>query len=497
MKQYILSLDQGTSSSRAVLFDEKGQKVCASQYEFPQIYLEAGWVEHDPMAILTTQLDAAKDCLHYLAAHGGSISEIAAIGITNQRETTILWDKVTGKPIYNAIVWQCRRTTDYCKELETQGLGDFFQKKTGLLIDPYFSATKIRWILEHVPDAMEKAQKGELLFGTVDTWLIWNLTGGKVHATDHTNASRTQLYHIHDLQWDADIMKLLGIPASLLPEVRDSSGDFGITSKEVLGAEIPIYSCIGDQQAALFGQRCFRKGDLKNTYGTGGFLLMNTGNTCVQSKHGLLSTIAWSIGGKVSYALEGSVFVSGAVIKWLRDELGIIQNAQETEALAASVPDTCGVYFVPAFTGLGTPYWNSEVRGMTSGLTRGAGKAHIVRAALEAIAYQTADVIRVMEEETSCLNVIRTDGGASQNDFLMQFQADILNKPLVRPCNVESTATGAAHLAGLYANIWDELTALERLPQESRTFTPMMQEEQRIHLITGWNKAIQTLLGAP
>ena len=495
MANYILSFDQGTSSSRAVLIDAHGKKVYASQYEFPQIYMEAGWVEHDPMAILSTQLSAAKDCLHYLAAHGGSVSEIAAIGITNQRETTVIWDRHTGKPIYNAIVWQCRRTSSFCKELEAHGLSDFFQKKTGLLIDPYFSSTKIRWILEHVPDAREKAQNGELLFGTIDTWLIWNLTGGREHATDYSNASRTQLFNIHSLQWDREILELLGIPAGLLPEVRDSSGDFGTTCKEILGAEIPICSCIGDQQAALFGQRCFRRGDLKNTYGTGGFLLMNTENTCIQSSRGLLSTIAWGIGGKVSYALEGSVFVSGAVIKWLRDELGIIQNAQESAALASSVPDNGGVYFVPAFTGLGTPYWDSEVRGAVFGLTRGAGKAHIVRAALEAIAYQTADVIRAMEEETSCLNRIKTDGGAAQNDFLMQFQADILNRTLVRPCNVEATATGAAFLAGLYAGIWDDVTELEHLPQESQTFCPEMEEQKRNEFVGGWNKAIAALLG--
>lgn len=494
MQRYLLSLDQGTSSSRAVLFDEQGKKIFVSQYEFPQIYLEAGWVEHDPMDILTTQLAAAKDCLRYLSEHGGDASAVAAVGITNQRETTVIWDRHTGKPVYHAIVWQCRRTAGFCKQLEEQGLTDFFRKKTGLLIDPYFSATKIKWILDHVPGVRERAQNGELLFGTIDTWLLWHLTGGKVHATDYSNASRTMLFNIHTLQWDTDILELLGIPASLLPEVRDSSGDFGTTDKSILGAEIPVCSCIGDQQAALFGQKCFCKGDLKNTYGTGGFLLMNTENDCIESKQGLLSTIAWGIGGQVSYALEGSVFVSGAVIKWLRDELGIIRDAQETEALALSVPDNCGVYFVPAFVGLGTPYWDSEVRGAILGLTRGANKAHIVRAALEAIAYQTADVIRVMESETACLNVIRTDGGASQNGFLMQFQADILNRTLVRSCNAEATALGAAFLAGLHAGVWDNIAALEQLPQACDTFSPTMSGEQRAGLLQGWEKAVRTLL---
>lgn len=494
MKSYVLALDQGTSSSRAVLFDRQGRKVFAAQYEFPQLYPQAGWVEHDPMAIWGSQLQAARDCLRFLSENGGNAAEIAAVGITDQRETTIVWNKTTGKPVYNAIVWQCRRTAEFCRELETQGLNDFFRRKTGLLIDPYFSGTKLRWILENVPDARQQAEQGELLFGTVDTWLLWKLTGGKVHATDYTNASRTQMFNIHTLEWDAEILERFGIPAGMLPEVRDSSGDLGVTDAAVLGAALPVGSCIGDQQAALFGQRCFTTGDIKNTYGTGGFLLMNTGGVCAESRHGLLSTIAWGLDGRVTYALEGSVFVSGAVIKWLRDELGIIQDAAETAALAASVPDNGGVYFVPAFTGLGTPYWDSRVRGAVMGLTRGAGRAHIVRAALEAIAYQTADVIHAMEQDASQSGEIRTDGGASQNDFLMQFQANILNRTLVRSADAEATALGTAFLAGLHAGVWKDLAELNTLPQTSEAFHPDMPDERRIELLKGWKQAVDMLL---
>ena len=490
MKKYILSLDQGTTSSRAVLFDRNGAKVFSAQYEFPQIFPKAGWVEHDPKDILDSQLRAVNDCTAYLTANGEDISEIAAIGVTNQRETTMIWDKNTGEPVYNAIVWQCRRTAETCSRFAEQGLEKFFRSKTGLLIDPYFSATKIKWIFDNVEGVREKAQRGELLFGTVDTWLIWNLTGRKVHATDYTNASRTMLFNIHTLQWDKEILGLLGIPENILPDVRDSSGDFGITDKSLIGAEIPICGCAGDQQAALFGQCCFLKGDVKNTYGTGGFLLMNTGDECVESANGLLTTIAWGIGGKVTYALEGSVFVSGAVIKWLRDELCIISTAEETAAIAESVPDNGGVYFVPAFVGLGTPYWDSDARGVICGLTRGSGRAHIVRAALEAIAYQTADVIKAMEEDTSALGLIKVDGGASQNDFLMQFQADILGRSMIRPRNIESTAAGAAFLAGLHCGMWQTREDLNRISQKFREFIPAMTDDKRKELIGGWKKAV-------
>ena len=490
MKKYILSLDQGTTSSRAVLFDRNGAKIFSAQYEFPQIFPKAGWVEHDPKDILDSQLRAVNDCTAYLTANGEDISEIAAIGVTNQRETTMIWDKNTGEPVYNAIVWQCRRTASTCTHFAEQGLEKFFRSKTGLLIDPYFSATKIKWIFDNVDGVRERAQRGELLFGTVDTWLIWNLTGRKVHATDYTNASRTMLFNIHTLEWDKEILGLLGIPESILPDVRDSSGDFGVTDKSLIGAEIPICGCAGDQQAALFGQCCFLKGDVKNTYGTGGFLLMNTGDECIESANGLLTTIAWGMGGKVTYALEGSVFVSGAVIKWLRDELCIIKTAEETAAIAESVPDNGGVYFVPAFVGLGTPYWDSDARGVICGLTRGSGRAHIVRAALEAIAYQTADVIKAMEEDTSALGLIKVDGGASQNDFLMQFQADILGRSMIRPRNIESTAAGAAFLAGLHCGMWQTREDLNRISQKFREFIPAMTDTKREELTEGWKKAV-------
>lgn len=490
IKKYILALDQGTTSSRAVLFAPNGQKLYSSQYEFPQRFPHAGWVEHQPEEILDTELQAVRDCITWLEANGGTASEIASIGITNQRETTILWNKHTGKPVYPAIVWQCRRTADFCKQLEEQNLNEFFRQKTGLLIDPYFSATKIRWILDNVPDARKQAENGELLFGTVDSWLIWNLTSGKVHATDYSNASRTMLFNIHTLEWDKDILKLLNIPSCILPEVRNSSGDFGKTDASLFGTEIPISGCAGDQQSALFGQKCFRKGDIKNTYGTGGFLLMNTGNTPIQSRHGLLTTIAWGIDNQITYALEGSVFISGAVVKWLRDALGIIRTAEKTSEIAQSIPDNGGVYFVPAFVGLGTPYWNSDARGLICGLTRGAGKAHIVRSALEAIAYQTADVIKAMEQDTGKLGLIKTDGGASQNDFLMQFQADILDRSMIRPENTESTASGAGFLAGLHAGIWESQEEISQLSENFREFHSSMDSAKRETLLQGWNHAV-------
>lgn len=491
MKKFILALDQGTTSSRAVLFDREGKKVCVVQKEYPQIFPKSGWVEHDPMDILNSQLDCARECIE---GSGADVSHIAAVGITNQRETTVMWDRYTGKPVCNAIVWQCRRTADICSRLEEQGLTKFFRSKTGLIIDPYFSATKIKWILDNVEGVRERAQKGEILFGTVDSWLIWNLTGGKIHATDYSNASRTMLFNIHTLEWDSEILGLLGIPKEILPTVVDSSGSIGLTKKEIFGAEIPICGCAGDQQAALFGQCCFLKGDVKNTYGTGGFLLMNTGDEAIDSKNGLLTTVAWGIGGKITYALEGSVFVSGAVVKWLRDELGIIKTAEETEELARSVSDTGGVFFVPAFVGLGAPYWNTGARGALLGLTRGTGRAHIVRAALEAIAYQTADVIKAMEEDTDALNSVKVDGGASQNGFLMEFQADILGRSIIRPNNVESTAAGAAFLAGLSCGFWENRDELTAISGRFKEFIPSMPEGERERLKGNWKRAVERSL---
>ncbi|WP_124101090.1 glycerol kinase GlpK [Ruminococcus sp. Marseille-P6503] len=487
MERFILALDQGTTSSRAVLFNEKGEIRAIDQLEYPQIFTENGWVEHDPFCILDTQLQAAKNVI---AGSGVSPESIAGIGITNQRETTVIWDKNTGMPVYNAIVWQCRRTAEICAGYKKQGLEKFFQDKTGLLIDPYFSATKIKWILDNVDGARGKAENGELLFGTVDSWLIWNLTGGAVHCTDYTNASRTMLFNIHTLEWDKEIMGLLGIPMQLMPEVVPSSGRIGVCRKDIFGAEIPITGCAGDQQAALFGQCCFIEGDVKNTYGTGGFLLMNTGKNPVSSSHGLLTTVAWGINGEVTYALEGSVFISGAVVKWLRDELGIIKTAAETEEIARSVETTGGVYVVPAFTGLGAPYWDPSARGAIVGLTRGSGKAHIVRACLEAIAYQTVDVLRAMEEDTKSLNAIKADGGACANNFLMQFQADILGRTVARPKNVESTATGAAYLAGLASGVWSSKDELLALSGQLDEFRPSMDGSTRKNLLNGWKTAV-------
>ncbi len=491
MKEYILSLDQGTTSSRAVLFNAKGEKVASVQKEYPQIFPGNGWVEHDPMDILESQLSSAREVI---AKAGITAEDVAAIGIANQRETTILWDKNTGKPVYNAIVWQCRRTSEDCARMESQGLQKFFKDKTGLLIDPYFSATKIKWILENVEGVRERAEKGEILFGTVDCWLIWNLTGGMVHVTDYSNASRTMLFNIHTLEWDREILGLLGIPSCMLPEVKECSGDLGETEENIFGSRIKIAGCAGDQQAALFGQCCFREGDVKNTYGTGGFLLMNTGEKPVESRHGLLTTIAWGIGGKVNYALEGSVFVSGAAVKWLRDELCIIRTAAETEELARSVEDAGGVYFVPAFVGLGAPYWKPEARGMITGLTRGTNRCHIVRATLEAMCYQTYDVLRAMEEDAGAIGSIKADGGAANNDFLMEFQADILGHSVIRPYNVESTATGAAYLAGLGCGLWGSMEELVGVSDKFREFIPSMSESKRSDLISGWKKAVQAAI---
>lgn len=487
MGKYILSLDQGTTSSRAVLFEKSGKIAGVSQVEYTQIYPGNGWVEHDANEIFGSQLSAARDLIK---KNGISAEDIAAIGITNQRETTILWDKNTGEPVCNAIVWQCRRTADICEGYKAQGLEKFFRDKTGLLIDPYFSATKIKWIFNNVPGVKEKADRGEILFGTVDCWLIWKLTGGKIHATDMSNASRTMLFNIHTLEWDQEILGLLGIPESILPKVVSSSGVIGVCDASMFGSEIPISGCAGDQQAALFGQKCFNHGDVKNTYGTGGFLLMNTGDKPAVSDHGLLTTVGWSIGDEVTYALEGSVFIAGAAVKWLRDEMGLISSASESERLAVSVASTEGVYIVPAFTGLGAPYWNPDARGIITGLTRGTNRAHIVRAVLEAIAYQTADVLKAMEEDVGRLGSIRVDGGASSNNFLMQFQADILGMDITRPENVESTATGAAFLAGLAVGFWSGKDEILSLGGSFEKFSPVMTESQRRDNLNGWAKAV-------
>ena len=488
---YILSLDQGTTSSRALLFNKKGEPIGCEQREFSQIFKNDGWVEQDPVEIFQTQLQVCQDVIKNA---GVSASEIEGIGITNQRETTVLWDKNTGEPVYNAIVWQCRRTAPLCDEYIAKGLEKFFLNKTGLLIDPYFSATKIKWILENVEGVRERAENGEILFGTIDSWLIWNLTGGKVHCTDYSNASRTMLFNIHTLEWDKEIIGLLDIPECILPKVTSSSGVMGVCKKHIFGDEIAITGCAGDQQAALFGQCCFSKGDVKNTYGTGGFLLMNTGDKPVTSQNGLLTTIAWGIDDKISYALEGSVFVSGALIKWLRDELELISTAAETEDIAFSVDDTNGVYIVPAFVGLGAPYWDPTARGIITGLTRGANRRHIVRAALEAMAYQTLDVLNAMEADTGALNTIKVDGGASQNNFLMQFQADILGRTIVRPVNVESTAIGAAFLAGLGCGFWKSMDEIKSIASNFTEFAPSMSDDKKHELITGWKKAVSRSL---
>ena len=486
-KRYIAALDQGTTSSRCILFDRAQNIVAIAQKEFTQFYPKPGWVEHDPMEIWSSQYGVLMEAL---AQSGVDIRELAAIGITNQRETAILWDRDTGKPVYNAIVWQCRRTAELCEELEADAaFAAYVKDRTGLLIDAYFSATKIKWILDNVPGVRERAEAGKLLFGTVDSWLIWKLTGGKVHITDQTNASRTMLYDIRDLRWDEGICERLGIPGSLLPEVCSSSEIYGCVN--IQGVEVPIAGIAGDQQAALFGQTCFEPGEAKNTYGTGCFLLMNTGETPFVSKNGLLTTIAIGLNGKVSYALEGSIFVGGAVVQWLRDELGLISDSSDTEYFAGKVADTAGVYVVPAFTGLGAPYWDMNARGGVLGLTRGAGRNHIIRAALESIAYQTADVLRAMEEDTGIpLRELRVDGGASANGFLMQFQADIVDRPLRRPRIRETTALGAACLAGLATGVWKNLDDIRGSWTLDRLFAPSMAAEKREKLLNGWHEAV-------
>lgn len=488
MKKYILTLDEGTTSARAVLFDKGGNAVSAAQREFKQIYPQPGFVEHDPVEIFSVQYAAVTEAI---TAIGASADEIAAVGVTNQRETTIIWDKNTGEPIYNAIVWQCRRTSEMCDKLRADGLEEYIRKTTGLRIDAYFSATKIKWILDNVPGARDRAENGDLLFGTVDTWLIWKLSGGKIHVTDRTNAARTMLYDIHSLTWDKKLLEILQIPKCMLPEVRSSSEIYG--NVNILGAEIPVSGIAGDQQAALFGQKCFCEGDIKNTYGTGCFLLMNTGATAFDSKNGLITTIAADAGNNICYALEGSVFVGGAVIQWLRDELGLIATAAESEKAALSVPDSAGVYIVPAFAGLGAPYWDMYARGTICGLTRGSGKNHIIRACLEAIAYQTNDLITALKADTGLpINHIRADGGAAANNFLMQFQADISGVGVIRPAQTEATAAGAAYLAGLAVGFWKNKNEILRLPDNQTEFKPAITAKRREALTDGWKRAVRS-----
>ena len=488
MRKYVIALDQGTTSSRCILFDKEQHMVQAAQKEYTQFYPQPGWVEHDPMEIYSSQYSVL---IEVLAKSAVPLEEIAGIGITNQRETTIVWDKTTGKPVYNAIVWQCRRTAKLCEELKKdKEFVEYVSDKTGLLVDAYFSATKIRWILEHVPGAREKAERGELLFGTVDTWLIWKLTNGAVHVTDYTNASRTMLYNIKELCWDERICRKLDIPMSMLPEVRSCSEVYGKVN--ISGTEIPIAGSAGDQQAALFGQACFTAGEAKNTYGTGCFLLMNTGEVPVKSRNGLVTTIAIGLNGNVQYALEGSIFVGGAVIQWLRDELHMIADAADTEYFATKVKDNAGVYLVPAFTGLGAPHWDMYARGTIVGLTRGANRNHIIRAALEGIAYQTYDILKAMEEDTgSRMKSLKVDGGASANNFLMQFQSDILDTQIRRPCVRETTALGAAYLAGLATGLWESLDEIRNAWTLDRAFTPEMEENERNTLLQGWYKAVE------
>ena len=489
MAKYIMALDQGTTSSRTILFDKKGNIVCQANKEFEQIFPKPGWVEHNPEEIWMTQLLTMEDVMRQAGITG---KDIEAIGITNQRETTVIWDKNTGKPIYNAIVWQCRRTSDIVDGLVKDGLRDFIRNKTGLVPDAYFSGTKIKWILDNVPGARNKAENGQLLFGTIDSWLMWKLSGGSIHATDYTNAGRTMIYNIFDLEWDQELLDILDIPKSMLPKVNPSSGIFGYTMPELLGERIPISGVAGDQQAALFGQCCFEKGDVKNTYGTGCFMLMHTGDKAVESKNGLLTTIAVKADGTPGYALEGSVFVAGAAIQWLRDEVGILESSPDSEKYCLSVPDTNGVYVVPAFTGLGAPYWDQYARGAILGLTRGAGKAHLVRATVESLAYQVHDVLEAMEKDSGIdLSALRVDGGASANNFLMQFQADLLDTQVVRPSCIETTALGASYLAGLATGFWKDASEVKSNWQIGRQFTPQMTEEERKKKLKGWKKAVK------
>lgn len=492
MKQYMIALDQGTTSSRCILFDRSGGICSMAQKEFGQIYPRPGWVEQDAMEIWSSQFSVMTEAMSKIGVSG---ENIAGIGITNQRETTILWNRITGEPVSHAIVWQCRRTSGQIEQIKADGFDSVIRKRTGLVPDAYFSATKIAWILEHVPGIREQAERGEILFGTVDTWLVWKLTGGKVHVTDYTNASRTMLFDIHKLEWDPEILDYFHIPASLLPEVRPSSEIYGYSDKSLTGTGIPISGIAGDQQAALFGQCCFEAGEMKNTYGTGCFLLMNTGDTPVNSSNGLLTTLAAGTGKRPQYALEGSVFVAGAGIQWLRDEMGLIRTAAESLECCRAVRDTAGVYVVPAFTGLGAPYWDAEARGIITGLTRGAGRNHIVRAAVEAMAYQVYDLVQVMKQDSGLpLLALKTDGGASANDFLMQFQADLLGVPVHRPSCIETTALGAAYLAGLSVGFWQDREDIRRNWSLESCFEPMMEEKTKTELLGGWKNAVKKCL---
>lgn len=490
---YILSLDQGTTSSRAILFDRQGSIVHTARKEFTQHFPHPGWVEHDANEIWISILGVISAVLSETDTRP---EQIAAIGITNQRETTVVWDRHTGMPVHHAIVWQSRQTADICEELKARGLNERFREKTGLLIDAYFSGTKVKWILDHVQGARERAERGDLLFGTIDTWLIWRLTGGQVHMTDYSNASRTLMYNIHELKWDEELLEVLGVPASMLPEVRSSSEVYGYTREtHFLGSSIPIAGAAGDQQAALFGQACFETGMAKNTYGTGCFMLMNTGEQAIPSKHGLLTTIAWGLNGRVQYALEGSVFVAGSAIQWLRDGLRMIENAKDSEFYASKVESTDGVYVVPAFVGLGTPYWDSDVRGAVFGLTRGTSKEHLIRATLESLAYQTRDVLTAMEEDSGIsLRKLRVDGGAVKNDLLMQFQSDMVGVTVERPVINETTALGAAYLAGLAVGFWKDQSEIAAQWQVEHTFDAGMEEARREALYDGWRKAVRAAM---
>lgn len=493
MAKYVMALDSGTTSNRCILFNEKGEMCSVAQKEFTQYFPKPGWVEHDANEIWSSQLGVAVEAMSKI---GATAEDIAAIGITNQRETTIVWDKATGEPVYHAIVWQCRRTSEYCDSLKEKGLTDSFRQKTGLIIDAYFSGTKLKWILDNVEGVRKRAEAGELLFGTVETWLIWKLTKGRVHVTDYSNASRTMLFNIQELKWDQDILKELNIPECMLPEAKPSSLVYGKSDPQFFGGPIPIGGAAGDQQSALFGQTCFTAGEAKNTYGTGCFLLMNTGEKPVFSKNGLVTTIAWGLDGKVNYALEGSIFVAGAAIQWLRDEMKLVDSSQDSEYMAKKVKDTNGCYVVPAFTGLGAPHWDQYARGTIVGITRGVNKYHIIRATLESLAFQVNDVISAMQADSGItLSTLKVDGGASANNFLMQFQSDIMGAPVHRPVCVETTAMGAAYLAGLAVGYWENKEAVVKNWQIDKIFHPEMSETERTELVNGWNKAVKCSYG--
>ncbi len=493
MAKYVMALDAGTTSNRCILFNKKGEMCSVAQKEFTQIFPKPGWVEHDANEIWSSMLGVAVEAMQKV---GATAKDISSIGITNQRETSIVWDKKTGEPVYNAIVWQCRRTSEYCDSLKEKGLTEIFRKKTGLVIDAYFSGTKVKWILDNVEGARKRAEAGELLFGTVETWLIWKLTKGAVHVTDYSNASRTLMFNIKTLKWDKEILKELDIPECILPTPKPSSCIYGETDPSFLGGPIKIGGAAGDQQCALFGQTCFEKGDVKNTYGTGGFLLMNTGNKPIFSKHGLVTTIAWGLDGKVTYALEGSIFVAGAAIQWLRDELKILESASDSEYMAKKVTDTNGCYVVPAFTGLGAPYWDQYARGTIVGLTRGVNKYHIIRATLESMVYQVNDVVEAMEQDAGVkLSSLKVDGGASANNFLLQTQANISDAPVVRPRCVETTATGAAYLAGLATGFWKDMDSVKKNARTDMTFVPNIDADKRQDMLKGWRKAVKYAFG--